>query len=69
LRAELIGSGFDLKAKNPIATIGVALKKLSDRGKVGVVVRGSGREPNIYQWRSAKAAADTEETIDANDVV
>ena len=49
LRDELTRRGFDLQAKNPIATIGVALKKLVDRSRISVVCRGAGREPNIYQ--------------------
>ena len=61
LKTELLSQGFDLKAKNPIATIGVALKKLADRGKLTVVSRGSGREPNVYQWRTVKFAVVEEE--------
>src|SRR5437016_459404 len=39
---ELLKRGYRLEAKNPIATIGVAIKKLCDRNHVGVVRRGSG---------------------------
>jgi hypothetical protein len=53
LKAELEKRGFELKAQNPVASMGVAMKKLCDRNKVTVVKRGSGREPNIYQWKVA----------------
>ncbi len=49
IKAALAGLGIELKAKNPIATISVSLKKLVDRGKVTVVRRGSGRDPHLYQ--------------------
>ena len=52
LRTELVKKGYALKAKNPLATISVAMKKLCDRGKVKVIRRGSGREPNVYQWNT-----------------
>jgi hypothetical protein len=51
LKKELEAKGYELLAKNPMATIGVALKKLVDRGKIKVVRLGSGREPHIYQWK------------------
>jgi hypothetical protein len=56
IRAELERRGFGLKAKNPMATISVALKKLEDRDKATVVMRGSGREPNRYQWKKVSSS-------------
>ena len=46
--------GYRFLAQEPIASLGVAMKKLVDRGKVSVIMRGSGRAPNVYQWASTK---------------
>jgi len=51
LKSEMEKQGYTFKAQQPIASMGVAIKKLSDRGKVTVVMRGSGRVPNVYQWK------------------
>jgi hypothetical protein len=61
---ELLKRGYSLEAKNPIATIGVAVKKLCDRDRVKVLRRGSGREPSIYQFlqKEPALAEEAEET-------
>jgi hypothetical protein len=51
IKAEMEKDGYRFLATQPIASMGVAMKKLVDRGKVDVVMRGSGRTPNIYQWK------------------
>jgi len=50
IKQALTARGYKLQAKSPEASIGVAMKKLFDRDRVTIVRRGSGREPNIYQW-------------------
>jgi len=53
---ELSALGCEPNGKNPMATIGVAIKKLHDRGKISLVRSGSGRQPHIYEWRKVNTA-------------
>ena len=47
--AYLQHSGFSLAAKKPEATMGLVFTKLRNRGKIRIVRRGSGRNPNVYR--------------------
>jgi hypothetical protein len=48
---ELKRMGDAPKAVNPMTTISVSLKKLSDRSVIRLVRPGSGRTPHLYQWQ------------------
>jgi hypothetical protein len=44
---------FDLKAQKPVFSVGQAMKKLADKGRIRLVKKGSGSEPHVYQGKSA----------------
>lgn len=58
VKSEMESRGYVFMAEDPIASMGVAMKKLVDRDKVTVVMRGSGRTPNIYQWKVLNTRAE-----------
>ena len=49
--AEFGRLDYPVKAKTPMSTIAIALKKLLTEGKIKAVRKGAGREPHIYQWK------------------
>lgn len=53
--AELKAMNIGLKAEKPVYSVGQAMKILAGRGKIRLVRRGSGSEPNIYKARSPEA--------------
>jgi len=42
-------TGFPLRAKKPIYSIGQAMQKLADAKKIRLVRKGAGNQPNIYK--------------------
>lgn len=55
---SLESRGRKLTALRPESTVSVALKKLSDRGKITLVALGSGRKPHTYQWSQRRLPVD-----------
>ena len=51
---HLIESGFELKAKEPIYSVGQAMKKIADKERIRVIHRGVGSRPSIYQGKELK---------------
>jgi hypothetical protein len=52
--------GFKLRAKKPIYSIGQAMQKLSDSGKIRLVRKGAGNQPNIYKGKQKDQQAGSE---------
>ncbi len=46
---RLKDSGFELKAQKPVFSVGQAMKKLADKGRVRLAVKGVGSAPHVYQ--------------------
>lgn len=59
--AHLLATQFPLRAKKPIYSVGQAMSKLEQRGKIRIVKRGAGNSPNVYK---GKATAETPQTED-----
>jgi hypothetical protein len=53
-------TGFPLKAKKPIYSVGQALQKLSEGGRIRVVRRGVGSAPNIYKGKPSDQTGELE---------
>lgn len=49
MMATLTAEGFDLKAKKPIYSVGQTLQKMAAKGRLRLVVRGTGSAPNVYK--------------------
>ncbi|HTR36884.1 MAG TPA: hypothetical protein VMH80_13330 [Bryobacteraceae bacterium] len=47
---------FPLRAKKPIYSIGQAMQKLQEAGKIRIVRRGAGNQPNIYKAKERSSA-------------
>ena len=59
---ELRNRGVPLRSKTPQTSISMVLKKLLDRDRIRLVMRGSGRMPSVYEYKPVQPAeADTEE--------
>jgi hypothetical protein len=52
--------GFKLRAKKPIYSIGQAMQKLFDSGKIRLVRKGAGNQPNIYKGKQKDQQASSE---------
>jgi hypothetical protein len=61
LVAEMKKRGVEMKSRNPVQTVSVTLKKLSDRGQISLIKPGVGREPHFYQWITLKTTSITKE--------
>lgn len=49
MMSYLQNSGYPLKAKRPIYSIGQATNKLVEKGDIILVRKGAGNEPNVYR--------------------
>jgi hypothetical protein len=58
--AHLEKTGFPLRAKKPIYSIGQAMQKLSDSGAIKLVRKGMGNQPNIYRGKPKEQPVNTE---------
>lgn len=47
--SHLQNTGFPLKAKKPIYSVGQTMQILAEQGKIKLVRRGAGSAPNIYR--------------------
>lgn len=52
--AHLQNTGFELKAAKPIYSVGQSMKILANKGKIRLIRRGSGSEPNVYRGKVAE---------------
>ena len=59
LVSELKKRGIKLSSSNPVQSVSATLKKLHDRNVVTLKIRGSGRQPNSYQWAGIKTTSVT----------
>ncbi len=63
--ARLIDTGFQLRAKKPIYSIGQALYGLVEKGEIRLVRKGVGSAPNLYKGkvtvRTMDSPANTED--------
>jgi|ERR1017187_1847308 hypothetical protein len=50
--ARLQHLGFSFKAKRPVFSVGQAIQKLVEKGRIRVVRHGSGNTPNIYKGKA-----------------
>lgn len=48
---HLTDMGFNLKAQKPVFSVGQAMRKLADQGRIKLIRKGSGSEPNIYKGK------------------
>jgi hypothetical protein len=55
--AHLQQTGFNLRAKKPIYSVGQAMSKLAESGKIRIVRHGAGNQPNIYKGKQTEAPA------------
>jgi len=58
--AHLQNTGFPLKAQKPIYSVGQALQKLAGDGKIRIVRKGVGSQPNIYKGKVVEQEAHSE---------
>jgi hypothetical protein len=49
--AHLQRTGFPLRAKKPVYSVGQSLHKLAEKGRIRLVRKGNGSAPNIYKGR------------------
>ena len=47
---HLQASGFQMKAKKPIFSVGQAVGKLVEKGVIKLIKKGEGNKPHIYQF-------------------
>ena len=52
--AHMQQTGFKFRAKKPIYSVGQAMTQLADTGKIRIVRRGVGNQPNIYKGKPAE---------------